>query len=290
MLNRSGRRGSRRGGFTLIELLVVVAIIALLMAILLPSLGKAREQAKRAACGANLHTLGESLMTYAQSYGDQMPQLLPSGGSWMWDTPLALRDLLAPSTQNRACLYCPSNPVQDDLALWNYAATQTPPFGVMGYYFMTRRIALSGTTVIDDPGYPPTAQSQNYSNAGWTYVSKVSGSYEEHRDPNTAYTPLSPFVDASAAQTIVATDGTIAQTNNGVFAFSGVKGGWSGQHISSHLGAAGQPVGRNILYLDFHVDWLAFNTNRSSTTYSLKPTAPNATTSTNATSPVSFYW
>jgi prepilin-type N-terminal cleavage/methylation domain-containing protein len=108
MLNRSGRRGSRRGGFTLIELLVVVAIIALLMAILLPSLGKAREQAKRAACGANLHTLGESLMTYAQSYGDQMPQLLPSGGSWMWDTPLALRDLLAPSTQNRALSQQPS--------------------------------------------------------------------------------------------------------------------------------------------------------------------------------------
>lgn len=45
----------RQNGFTLIELLVVIAIIALLMAILMPSLSRARQQAKNAACQSNLH-------------------------------------------------------------------------------------------------------------------------------------------------------------------------------------------------------------------------------------------
>jgi prepilin-type N-terminal cleavage/methylation domain-containing protein len=65
----------RRAGFTLIELLVVVAIIALLIAILLPSLGKAKERAKLAACAANLHALGQGSVAYATEWNNFLPPM-----------------------------------------------------------------------------------------------------------------------------------------------------------------------------------------------------------------------
>lgn len=54
-------------GFTLVELLVVIAVIALLMAILLPALGRAREQAKRVMCLSNLRQLTIAWMAYADN-------------------------------------------------------------------------------------------------------------------------------------------------------------------------------------------------------------------------------
>src|SRR5579884_939613 len=54
----------RSHGFTLIELLVVVAILAVLMGILLPSLGRARERARTTKCLANLHSIGQGLVAY----------------------------------------------------------------------------------------------------------------------------------------------------------------------------------------------------------------------------------
>jgi prepilin-type N-terminal cleavage/methylation domain-containing protein/prepilin-type processing-associated H-X9-DG protein len=60
----------RQKGFTLIELLVVVSIIALLIALLLPSLNKARENAKLVKCSANLHAIGLAMATYAHQNSD----------------------------------------------------------------------------------------------------------------------------------------------------------------------------------------------------------------------------
>lgn len=60
-------------GFTLVELLVVIAIIALLMGILLPALGRARELARRAVCMANVRRLSISIKLYIDNYDDRFP-------------------------------------------------------------------------------------------------------------------------------------------------------------------------------------------------------------------------
>jgi prepilin-type N-terminal cleavage/methylation domain-containing protein len=71
-------RRKERSGFTLIELLVVVAIIALLISILLPSLARARELAKRTTCAANMSGMGKGFYTYATENGDVWPVAAPN--------------------------------------------------------------------------------------------------------------------------------------------------------------------------------------------------------------------
>ncbi|MEX2671242.1 MAG: DUF1559 domain-containing protein [Phycisphaeraceae bacterium] len=60
-------------GFTLIELLVVVGIIALLMAILLPALGRARQEALKVSCAANLRQWGIGMQSFASDHNNNFP-------------------------------------------------------------------------------------------------------------------------------------------------------------------------------------------------------------------------
>ncbi|MEM1354119.1 MAG: DUF1559 domain-containing protein [Planctomycetota bacterium] len=62
-----------RKAFTLIELLVVISIIALLIAILLPALGQAKESARAINCLANTRSIGQAAMNYAADYNQNLP-------------------------------------------------------------------------------------------------------------------------------------------------------------------------------------------------------------------------
>src|SRR5512135_3166239 len=69
---RNGSVGSKRG-FTLIELLVVIAIIAILAALLLPALGKAKTKANQVHCASNMKNWGTALIMYMGDNNDAIP-------------------------------------------------------------------------------------------------------------------------------------------------------------------------------------------------------------------------
>ncbi len=71
-----------KNGFTLIELLVVISIIALLIGILLPALGAARDTAKNAVCMSNQRQIGIAWTVYADSFKEFYPPSYSHGGSW----------------------------------------------------------------------------------------------------------------------------------------------------------------------------------------------------------------
>ena len=101
---RCGRRAgscARRNGFTLIELLVVIAIIAILAALLMPALQRAKVAARSASCKNNLRQLGIALTIYVNEY-NAYPYSLDWPRKSFW------YDATAPYyASNRGVLVCP---------------------------------------------------------------------------------------------------------------------------------------------------------------------------------------
>jgi prepilin-type N-terminal cleavage/methylation domain-containing protein len=105
----------RRSGFTLLELLIVLAIIALLVSILIPSLGMARDRARQVACAANLRGIGLALSLYIDNNEQHLPWVVEpiwktTGGvdfNVSADTPYSAMTVLTPYLGSNKVMVCP---------------------------------------------------------------------------------------------------------------------------------------------------------------------------------------
>ncbi len=158
-LHAFARRRRVREGFTLVELLVVLFILSLLTAILIPAVGKARQQARRLISGKNLREITAAAGSYASDHADRYPPSVATIGvadSWNWQEPTMLTGHLkrAPGLhrsmsaylrsyiEDADVLFCPSAPAKYEFLqeawdagdAWDHPDTPAVPDPVMGTY------------------------------------------------------------------------------------------------------------------------------------------------------------
>src|SRR5262245_54641015 len=97
-------------GFTLVELLVVIAVVAILAALLLPTLARAKEEARQTKCASNLRQIALAVMLYADDHEDRFPAqpgdgllVRAAGGDGR-----NFYDLLSPLLESAGVWDCPS--------------------------------------------------------------------------------------------------------------------------------------------------------------------------------------
>jgi prepilin-type N-terminal cleavage/methylation domain-containing protein len=222
---------NRTQAFTLIELLTVIAIIGILAAIIIPTVGKVRDQAKRAQCLSNVRQITVALVSYAnqdkrQRFPDTTPNDPPSGtgstqrGGWAWDvTHAAVNELV--NRAGRNVMYCPSS-----FMMTNYNIDQLylyqPTFAVTSYVLLIPGTPQIGTQFLSE---------------------RVSDSY-----PVTL--PIARTLGASQRPLVV--DAIIGSGSN----YLNVTGGLP-NNVSNHMNG-NRPAGGHTGYVDGHVKWRPF--------------------------------
>ncbi|HTV47014.1 MAG TPA: prepilin-type N-terminal cleavage/methylation domain-containing protein [Phycisphaerae bacterium] len=312
MKSQKNKKPKYRAGFTLIELLVVISIIALLIAILLPSLAKAKELANRVACSANIRSIIQSMTIYAQSNSGAFPDCpgpgsttyanqatnptgyvntqLPgtvieewyaSANSANFGSPLGSLwiNMILDGQDTPKTFFCPSDPLANKASI-EYDGSSTG--GAADCYAQFGVMTLGGT--------PSTAgQGESYSIAfPWAYNANAAGT-----NPETVSNIW--FNDTRADVPVVSDMAPQSNTGTGTFArYTTVlnTANTYGAYIYNSGNHNGD--GQNVGFADDHVEWdtSPYVGQQGDNIFTYNPSTPNGsgtaitTTGTTVTQPV----